>query len=87
MPGRYPGSTSQMVMSESNHWSDSGALSTLLQILYFCSHSARCGRDNGNVLSLCGDGPWDLELWSKLPHDGVPRRNMNNCMNELAPHM
>lgn len=72
--------------SGSNHWSDTDALSRLLQIFnfYFCSHSARCGRDNGNVLSFCGDGPWDLELRGKLPHYGVPRRRnaKKPCENE-----
>lgn len=36
------------------------------------SHGPRGGGDNGDVLSLHGDGPGDVEVGGQLPHHHVP---------------
>lgn len=36
------------------------------------SHAPRGGGDDGDVLSLHGDGPGDVEVGGQLPHHHVP---------------
>lgn len=43
------------------------------------THGSRGRRDDGDVFSLHGDGPGDVELGGQLPHHHIPEEAEKTC--------